>query len=380
MVLGLAITGVLCYLGLSKVPHHEYCPVLMEDFTSPTLNTKIWNQEVNLGGFGRVIFHPMLLTSLTYHPSNGEFQETTATGENAFIRDGNLILKPTLQDQSLLTTNSILDLTTQGCTGTTYLDCHAVTNTTNGTIINPVKSARLNTLNTASIRYGRVEVVAKLPEGDWLWPAIWMLPVNNTYGPWPASGEIDIMESRGNNASYKLGGYEAMHSTLHWGPDAADDRYIYTTGSATALHSTFAAAFHTYGLEWSEKYLFTYLDNRLNQVYYAKFSQSFWHRGWFPPANAMGMPFVDPWSQTGNDATPFDQDFYLILSLGVGGTNTYFPDGNGKPWVNESPMAMKQFWEAQDEWYPTWKDGGEFVIKSVTMSQQRGVPGKSWCQ
>ena len=39
---------------------------------------------------------------------------------------------------------------------------------------------------------------AKLPKGDWLWPAIWMLPRYNEYGQWPASGEIDIMESRGN--------------------------------------------------------------------------------------------------------------------------------------------------------------------------------------
>lgn len=55
-------------------------------------------------------------------------------------------------------------------------------------MINPVRSARLNTKGKASIRYGRVEVVAKIPQGDWLWPAIWMLPQNDTYGPWPASG------------------------------------------------------------------------------------------------------------------------------------------------------------------------------------------------
>lgn len=63
-------------------------------------------------------------------------------------------------------------------------------------------SARLSTINSHSIKYGRVEVVAKLPRGDWLWPAIWMLPVNDVYGAWPASGEIDIMEARGNGISY----------------------------------------------------------------------------------------------------------------------------------------------------------------------------------
>lgn len=43
---------------------------------------------------------------------------------------------------------------------------------------------------------------ARLPRGDWLWPAIWMLPVRQDYGPWPMSGEIDIIESRGNDPSY----------------------------------------------------------------------------------------------------------------------------------------------------------------------------------
>ena len=53
-------------------------------------------------------------------------------------------------------------------------------------------SARLTTKGSHSIRFGKVEVVAKLPRGDWLWPAIWMAPLNSVYGPWPLSGEIDV--------------------------------------------------------------------------------------------------------------------------------------------------------------------------------------------
>ena len=71
-----------------------------------------------------------------------------------------------------------------------------------GRVINPVRSARINTKGKKSIRYGKVEIVAKMPVGDWLWPALWMLPVKETYGPWPASGEIDIVESRGNSINY----------------------------------------------------------------------------------------------------------------------------------------------------------------------------------
>lgn len=67
-----------------------------------------------------------------------------------------------------------LNLTTAGtCTSTDYLQCGVVSNATAGTIINPVRSARLTTAGKATITYGRVEVVAKMPQGDWLWPAIW---------------------------------------------------------------------------------------------------------------------------------------------------------------------------------------------------------------
>lgn len=74
-------------------------------------------------------------------------------------------------------------------------------------VLNPVKSARIRTVNSFAFRYGRVEVKAKMPSGDWLWPAIWLMPKYNTYGVWPASGEIDMVESRGNKdlmlVSYK---------------------------------------------------------------------------------------------------------------------------------------------------------------------------------
>lgn len=104
--------------------------------------------------------------------SNGEFQQTTSDASNIFIQNGKLVIKATMQDEQLLTTNATLNLLNNGCTSTNFYDCVATTNTTNGTIINPVKSGRINTKLGASIKYGRVEVVAKLPVGDWLWPAI----------------------------------------------------------------------------------------------------------------------------------------------------------------------------------------------------------------
>jgi len=96
-----------------------------------------------------------------------------------------LYIKLTLQDPSLITAdNSTINLLNSTCTADppTWDACVAVTNSTNGTIVNPVKSGRINTKAGATIRYGKVEVTAMVPQGDWLWPAIWMMPVNETYG------------------------------------------------------------------------------------------------------------------------------------------------------------------------------------------------------
>lgn len=186
--------------------------------------------------------------------SNGQFEMTTNDEENVFIKDHVLWIKPTLQDKDKIESNYTMDLRNTTCTHPqqSFFDCVAHTNTTNGTIINPVKSGRIHTKRGASIRYGRVEVTAQLPAGDWLWPAIWMLPVNNTYGDWPASGEIDIMESRGNDYHYHKGGNNIVSSTLHFGPIPRHDGWWRNNRKQqTPLHDTFADKYHTFGLEVS---------------------------------------------------------------------------------------------------------------------------------
>lgn len=165
------------------------------------------------------------------------------------MKDGVLYIKPTLQDEDLVEDDNVLDLRGKGCTGTKWSDCITATNTTNGTIVQPVKSGRVNTRLSASIRYGRVEVIAKLPAGDWLWPAIWMLPSDNVYGPWPRSGEIDIMESRGNNYTYEQGGDNIVSSAIHFGPNDANDAWWKNFVKRQALHTTYSEGFHLFGVE-----------------------------------------------------------------------------------------------------------------------------------
>ncbi len=209
-----------------------------------------------------------------------------------------------------------------------------------------------------------------------MWPAIWLLPVEDTYGPWPASGEIDIVESRGNNYTYKTGGNNMVSSSLHWGPSPDQDAWFRTNDKKDAFHSTFTEKYHKFGLEWSEKYLFTYVDSRLAQAIYVPFNKPLWPKGHFGSSTGNGTRVVDPWSQTGRPSTPFDQEFYLILNVAVGSTNSWWTDGvQGKPWVDDSPTAKRDFWEARDQWYPTWKDNGQMKVKSIKMWQQTGYKG-----
>lgn len=90
-----------------------------------------------------------------------------------------------------------------------------------------------------------------------------MMPEDSVYGEWPKSGEIDIVESRGNDAeTYSLGN-NIVTSTLHWGTTYLNDAYLKSTSDWGAQRTKYSEGYHTYGLEWTEDYLFTWLDGRL---------------------------------------------------------------------------------------------------------------------
>ena len=95
-----------------------------------------------------------------------------------------------------------------------------------------------------------------------------------------------------------------------------------------------------------------------------------WDRGGFSEKTVNQSALFDPWSQTGAANTPFDQDFYLILNVAVGGTNGFFPDGKGqKPWGDGSITAPKEFWDSRANWLPTWGEGSTrgLTVKQVKM-------------
>ncbi|ROV86766.1 hypothetical protein VMCG_10883 [Cytospora schulzeri] len=287
----------------------------------------------------------------------GDFELTTGDDENVFVRDGQLVIKPTLQDESYINSTGVTNLTADA-----------------GEIVQPVKSARISTKNSAVIRYGRVEIIAKVAAGDWLLSQIVMYPAQDYYGRWPASGEIDIGMVRGNNYSYGSEGNQLLQSSLHWGPDSTTDRWQLTTGSRNALHSTYHQNFHTFGLEWTQDYLFTWVDTRLAQVSYVRFTHDFFKFGGYGPTYENGSRIINPWVGPGTShVTPFDRPFFLFLTLSVGGTSGWFADGRqGKPWADASTTPKRDFWDARGQWGANWeeKGHGEFIIKKVSMWQQ----------
>lgn len=248
---GSAIGVYLIYNAYTGVVNSDYCNILIDDFQKG-INLEVWNFEVQRGGYGV-----------------GSFEWTTFDRSNVYTDGAGLHIVPTLTTETTdfteaqMLDNTVLNLTIEGvCTSKLIEDCGIRSNKTSGSIINPVRSARLTTAGKMTLRYGKVEVMAKLPRGDWLWPAIWMMPENSVYGIWPRSGEIDIMEARGNAAPFP-GGRNQMSSALHWGPISFADGYWRTLGQNSLPRSDYSDDFHLYALGWDPKYLFTYVDSRL---------------------------------------------------------------------------------------------------------------------
>ncbi|TKY89369.1 hypothetical protein EX895_001900 [Sporisorium graminicola] len=350
VTIGILGSIALTYFAYASVPKDKYCLVLDEQFDGNTLNKDIWFHEQETGGFG-----------------NNEFEWTTDSTNNSFIENGKLYLVPTLTSDALgeaaIVDGYALNLTANGlCTSSNKTDtyCAVRSNLTTGVVLPPVQSARIMTNFSRAIKYGRVEVKARMPTGDWIWPAIWMMPKDSVYGEWPRSGEIDIFEGKGNlPKSRNDDGVNKMHSTLHYGPNTIFDGYGYATSARNLWRKWYNQESHTFGLEWTEDKLFTWERTPVWKVLQTNYGKGFWNRGKFPNQMANGTILTNPWSGAQGkyaNAAPFDQEFFLILNVAVGGTNGYFKDGMGddKPWSNDAKNARAQFWEARNQWLPTW--------------------------
>ena len=158
---------------------------------------------------------------------------------------------------------------------------------------NNYTSARLKTQGLFSQAYGRFEARIKIPAGQGMWPAFWMLGNNITTAGWPGCGEIDIMENIGKEPG-------TVHGSLH-GPSTTATTSDASASFGLPAGQNFSDAFHLYAVEWEPGVVRFYVDSNL----YETVNQSQW------PAGGTWV---------------FDHPFFLLLNVAVGGNWPGSPD------------------------------------------------------
>ena len=223
--------------------------VWQEEFDGETLNLDNWTYEIGGHGWG-----------------NGEAQHYSDDPKNLYLEDGLLIIEALQENVS----------------GKRY------------------SSARITSAGKVEVEYGRIEARIKIPVGQGLWPAFWMLGNDLDKVGWPFAGEIDIMENVGHEPY-------TIHGTVH-GPG-----YFGANGVGAAKRLTggeqYADDFHIFAIEWEEDQIYWYMDDQLYAV--------------LTPADVPGE-----WV--------YDHPFYIILNLAVGGEWPGYPDG-----TTAFPQSMK---------------------------------------
>lgn len=204
-------------------------------------DASIWNMETGGGGWG-----------------NNELQNYTDREDNASVNDGYLTI--TAKEESY--------------GGRDYT------------------SARITTQNKFDFQYGKIEARIKLPYGQGIWPAFWMLGTNISSVGWPSCGEIDIMELVGGTNRDNV-----SHSTIHW--DNAGQHASYGE-SYTLPNGIFADDFHVFSVEWDAQSIRGFVDG--TQYFVADITPS-------------GL-------------SEFHEDYFIILNLAVGGNWPGSPDAN----------------------------------------------------
>ena len=159
-------------------------------------------------------------------------------------------------------------------------------------------SGRISTQNKVTFTYGRFEARAKVPAGQGFLPAFWLMSNDeNVYGVWPQCGEIDCMEVMGQNPN-------KVYGTIHYGLPHQESQGTYVTGGE---ETNFSEDFHTFTCDWEPGKITWYVDG-------IKYHEA---QNWYSKAED-GDALTYP--------APFDQPFYIILNLAVGGSWVGNPD------------------------------------------------------
>lgn len=213
--------------------------VWSDEFDGDKLNYSKWECEINAFGGG-----------------NDELQLYTDRKENVRVENGSLVIEARKEAVSISGTER------------------------------KYSSARVRSKNRGDWKYGRFDIRAKLPEGQGVWPALWMMPTDDKYGTWASSGEIDIMEMKGQEPSRVLG-------TLHFGASWPKNRFA--SGTFDLPRGKFSDDFHLFGFEWREGKMTWLIDDQPYQT------MTKW--------DTEAAPFP----------APFNEPFHMIINVAVGG-------------------------------------------------------------
>jgi len=219
-----------------------YSLVWSDEFSGTNLDLNFWNYELGNGNGGW---------------GNNELEYYTNSYRNVFVSNGNLIIEA--RKESFSNFN--------------------------------YTSARLTTQGKKFFKFGRIDIRAKLPIGQGIWPALWMLGSNINSVGWPACGETDIMELIGSIPATVVG-------TMHWKNgsgihDSDGDDYVLSSGD-------FSQQFHVFSIEWTEDNIKWFVDDQL-----------------FLSASSY---------DTGAEYYPFNADQFFIFNVAVGGNWPGSPD------------------------------------------------------
>jgi len=220
-------TLIFLALALAVASAANWKLVWSDEFKGKSLDMGKWKHDLGASGWG-----------------NNEMEDYTNSHKNAYIKNGHLVIQANKEG-------------------------------------NHITSARINTAGKFSTLYGRVEMRAKLPHGQGIWPAFWMLGDNIGKVGWPACGEIDIMEFVGKDPNHS-------HASLHAPGFDTHDMV------ASSSPSAFSNGFHTYGVIWDKDNFQFYVDGKI----FKKINRHSSH--------AKSWPFND-------------HKFFILLNLAVGG-------------------------------------------------------------
>lgn len=273
-------------VGTPSNPAIEGMELIWQDeFNGTGLDTGKWNYELG---------YYLNDDPGTWGWGNAELQHYTNSTQNVFIQDGKLNIRALNEPKSFPQDPS------------RYAQ---------------YSSGKINTKDHFSLKYGRVDFRAKLPAGNGIWPAFWMLPQDNVYGSWAASGEIDVMEARGRLPGTSSG---AIHFGGQWPANThVSGEYHFPEGQ------TIANDFHVYSVVWEEDNIKWYVDGK----FFFKANKDQWYSTAAP----------------NNPNAPFDQPFYLIMNLAIGGNF----DGGVTPNPGDIPATL------QVDYVRVYKDNGD---------------------